>query len=176
MKLIVWGYTTSGQYFTVDIFLFLLSLYRCWSSVSSLLPLWRWCWTRAHLSLPVNGWTLCLMRYTRWALCSATNLFPSCSLFCLMLIVFVYFFLPCLRSIHVSSTWCVSAAVSLALCSISVAALYVCTWEPCATQQSVNWIFPALWRIICCCVMMGRSSELIFIFYTSTTGWCLWKH
>lgn len=48
--------------------------HRCWSSVSSPLPPWRWCWTRTLLSLPVTGWTLCLLRYTRWAVVRVESL------------------------------------------------------------------------------------------------------
>ena len=66
---------------------------------------------------------------------------------------------PRLRSTDPSSTWCVSGAVSLALCSISVDAPYACASEPGVTQRSVNWTFPAPWGITCCCVTTGRSTD-----------------
>ena len=52
--------------------------------------------------------------------------------------------LPLSRTTGLSSSWCVSGAASLALCSICVDVLYACTSGPGAALQSVNWRFPAL--------------------------------
>lgn len=77
-----------------------------------------------------------------------------------------FLFVPSrLRRTGPSSTWYVSGAASLALCSISVDVLYTCTSEPDVPQQSLNWTFPALWGITCCCVMMGRSCDFILYIY-----------
>lgn len=146
---------------------FKFRLYRCWSSVSSLRPLWRWCWTRIHLSLPVSGWSLYPVRYMRWAVSGVKS--PFLFLFTIRCSS-VFVCLP-VRSRGLSWTWCISEAVSLALCSISVDVLYACTSEPDVTRWSVNWTFPALWGITCCCVTMGRSSNFIYFFKSMVPLW-----
>lgn len=150
---------------------------RCWSSVSSLLPLWKWCWTHTPPSLPVSGWTLCPPSCTRWAAGSVKSPSPLrvhglMLKFCFFFYTCFCFFPPCLRSTDPSSTWCVSGAVSLALCSISVDAPYACASEPDVTQRSVNWTFPALWGITCCCVTTGRSTDFTVCKYF-IPAWCL---
>lgn len=95
------------------------------------------------------------------------RLFPSCLRSSSPVLLFVP---PCLRSTGPSSTRCVSGAVSLALCSISVGVLYASTSGPDVTQQSVNWTFPALWGITCCCVTTARSTDFILCIFTI---WCL---
>lgn len=126
------------------------ALQRCLPSASTLEVM-----LNSYVSLPPSDWVACLPAPVYQVSCpfgllswSKLQLLPRC------------FFSSSLRSTSLSSSCWASVLLSLALSSISVAALCVSTSEPDATQLSVYWTFLPPSGTTCCCGTMEHSTDV----------------